>query len=115
MKKLYVCFVWGLVLVSTASMSQSLSLNNGTDDFSNDTLYVFGTTDSVLLEAPSELQLEFPYDVRLVKLTLRNELRDWVDIDFRYDPTTQEKFLWTILREIGRKTVLYHIMSYLKK
>ena len=52
--------------------------------------------DSVLLEAPSELQLEFPYDVRLVKLTLRNELRDWVDIDFRYDPTIQEKFLWTI-------------------
>jgi len=52
--------------------------------------------DSVLLEAPKELQLEFPYDVRLVKLTLRNELRDWVDIDFRYDPTIQEKFLWTI-------------------
>ena len=52
--------------------------------------------DSVLLEAPKELQLEFPYDVRLVKLTLRNELRDWVDIDFRYDPTIQEKFQWNI-------------------
>lgn len=52
--------------------------------------------DSVLLEAPNELQLEFPYDVRLVKLTLRNELRDWVDINFRYDPTVQEKFLWSI-------------------
>ncbi len=52
--------------------------------------------DSVLLEAPGQLQLMFPYDVRLVKLTLRNELRDWVDIDFRYDPTTQEKFLWPI-------------------
>jgi len=48
--------------------------------------------DSVLLEAPDQLQLEFAYDVRLVKLTLRNELRDWVDIDFRYDPTIQEKF-----------------------
>lgn len=52
--------------------------------------------DSILLEAPDQLQLEFPYDVRLVKLTLRNELRDWVDIDFRYDPTIQEKFLWPI-------------------
>ena len=52
--------------------------------------------DSVLLEAPDQLQLEFAYDVRLVKLTLRNELRDWVDIDFRYDPTIQEKFQWNI-------------------
>jgi methionine-rich copper-binding protein CopC len=52
--------------------------------------------DSVLLEAPEQLQLEFPYDVRLVKLTLRNELRDWVDIEFRYDPTIQEKFQWSI-------------------
>ena len=52
--------------------------------------------DSVLLEAPDQLQLEFPYNVRLVKLTLRNELRDWVDIEFRYDPTIQEKFLWNI-------------------
>lgn len=52
--------------------------------------------DSVLPEAPEQLQLEFPYNVRLVKLTLRNELRDWVDIDFRYDPTIQEKFLWPI-------------------
>ena len=31
--------------------------------------------DSVLLEAPDQLQLEFAYDVRLVKLTLRNGLR----------------------------------------
>jgi len=52
--------------------------------------------DSVLLEAPEQLQLVFPYDVRLVKLTLRNELRDWVDIDFRYDPTVQGKFQWPI-------------------
>jgi methionine-rich copper-binding protein CopC len=52
--------------------------------------------DSVLFEAPDQLQLEFAYDVRLVKLTLRNELRDWVDIDFRYDPTIQEKFQWNI-------------------
>lgn len=59
--------------------------------------------DSVLLEAPDQLQLEFPYNVRLVKLTLRNELRDWVDIDFRYDPTVKEKFLWPI-PELGQAT-----------
>lgn len=52
--------------------------------------------DSVLIAAPDELELAFPYDVRLVKLTLRNELRDWVDIDFRYDPTPREKFQWSI-------------------
>lgn len=52
--------------------------------------------DSVLLEAPDELQLMFPYNVRLVKLTLRNELRDWIDIDFRYDPTAREQFQWSI-------------------
>jgi copper resistance protein C len=52
--------------------------------------------DSVLLESPDHLQLIFPYDVRLVKLTLRNELRDWVDINFRYDPRAREEYLWNI-------------------
>ena len=52
--------------------------------------------DSVLSEAPGQLRLEFPYGVRLVKLPLRNELRDWVDISFRYDPTVQQEFLWDI-------------------
>jgi len=44
------------------------------------------------MEAPELLQLEFPYDVRLVKLTLRNELRDWVEIGFRYNPRAQVEF-----------------------
>ena len=52
--------------------------------------------DSVLSFAPEQLRLEFPYGVRLVKLTLRNEQRDWVDISFRYDPKRQEKFDWDI-------------------
>lgn len=52
--------------------------------------------DSVLSVAPEQLRLQFPYGVRLVKLTLRNELRDWVDISFRYDPTLREMFLWDI-------------------
>ncbi len=51
---------------------------------------------SVLPEAPDNLRLAFPYGVRLVKLTLRNELRDWVDISFRYDPKTKESFDWNI-------------------
>lgn len=59
--------------------------------------------DSVLSEAPDQLRLEFPYSVRLVKLTLRNELRDWVDISFRYDPKLQEIFLWDI-PELGAAT-----------
>jgi methionine-rich copper-binding protein CopC len=52
--------------------------------------------DSVLVAAPERLRLEFPYGVRLVKLTLRNELRDWVDISFRYDPTVKEEFFWDV-------------------
>ena len=52
--------------------------------------------DSVLSDAPEQLLLAFPYGVRLVKLTLRNELRDWVDISFRYDPKLQESFRWEI-------------------
>ncbi len=52
--------------------------------------------DSVLSEAPDHLTLAFSYAVRLVKLTLQNQLRDWVDISFRYDPRTQKNFLWEI-------------------
>lgn len=59
--------------------------------------------DSVLSEAPEQIRLDFPYGVRLVKLTLRNELRDWVDISFRYDPQMQETFLWDI-PELGAAT-----------
>lgn len=59
--------------------------------------------DSVLEDAPEQLALEFPYGVRLVKLTLRNELRDWVDISFRYDPTLRESFQWEI-PELGVAT-----------
>lgn len=52
--------------------------------------------DSVLREPPAQISLAFPYGVRLVKLTLRNELRDWVDISFRYDPMVREEFHWDI-------------------
>ena len=52
--------------------------------------------DAVLKEVPTFLSLEFPLRVRLVKLTLRNASRDWVDINFRYDPRVQESFTWQL-------------------
>lgn len=42
--------------------------------------------DAVLETAPSVISLEFPERARLVKFTLRDETRKWVDIQFRYDP-----------------------------
>lgn len=48
--------------------------------------------DAVLDSAPGLLSLQFPQRVRLVKLTLRNNRRDWVDINFRYSPQLQERF-----------------------
>lgn len=42
--------------------------------------------DAVLLVAPTSINLEFPKRARLVKFTLRDETRKWVDIQFRYDP-----------------------------
>jgi len=52
--------------------------------------------DSVLEVAPVQLGLLFPSQVRVVKLTLRNELRDWVDISFRYRPSTVVHFVWEL-------------------
>ena len=49
--------------------------------------------DAVLIEAPEKLNIKFPDEVRLVKLTLRNEERDWVDINFRYSPLVQNAFV----------------------
>lgn len=52
--------------------------------------------DSVLNDAPKSLDLAFPQRVRLVKLTLRNDKRDWVDISFRYDPRVDENYVWEL-------------------
>ena len=52
--------------------------------------------DSVLDLAPNELRFAFPSQVRLVKLTLRNESRDWIDISFRYDPEAADRFEWDL-------------------
>ena len=52
--------------------------------------------DAVLLVAPEHINIKFPSAVHLVKLTLRNELRDWVDISFRYSPVINADFEWAL-------------------
>jgi copper resistance protein C len=54
------------------------------------------TDNAVLVFAPEQLGLLFPFQVRLVKLTLRNDKHDWVDISFRYDPQPEARFDWTL-------------------
>lgn len=54
--------------------------------------------DAVLGLAPDLLNLTFPSAVRLVKLTLRNEQRDWVDISFRYSPFARASYEWDLPR-----------------
>lgn len=49
--------------------------------------------DEVLPMAPKEISLDFPRLSRLVKFTLRNETRDWVDIQFRYDPVLDTHYM----------------------
>lgn len=48
--------------------------------------------DEVLEVAPEMLSIEFTDAVRLVKFTLRNDSREWVDINFRYRPTNGVRF-----------------------
>ncbi|MEX1032592.1 MAG: copper resistance protein CopC [Cellvibrionaceae bacterium] len=52
--------------------------------------------DAVLASAPQRLMLMFEQDVRLVKLTLHTPERDWIDIDFRYDPHAGKHFTWPL-------------------
>ncbi|MXZ31936.1 MAG: copper resistance protein CopC [Gammaproteobacteria bacterium] len=52
--------------------------------------------DAVLDIAPREVSLVFPNDVRLVKLTLRDETRAWVEINFRYNPRPRRNFVWEL-------------------
>lgn len=52
--------------------------------------------DAVLNAAPEQISLLFPNPVRLVKLTLRNQQRDWVDIEFRYNPRPIANYSWEL-------------------
>ena len=71
------------------------------------------TNDSVLDIAPSQLNLQFSQRVRLVKLTLRDQRRDWVDISFRYDPASNDKFSWVLpsLEDATYYTVDWAVLS----
>ena len=52
--------------------------------------------DAVSAAAPELLALEFPHEVHLVKLILRNQSHDWVDISFRYSPRLDSAFEWRL-------------------
>ena len=52
--------------------------------------------DAILAIAPEELNLVFPENVRLVKLTLRDENRAWVEIGFRYNPRPRRDYVWKL-------------------
>ena len=52
--------------------------------------------DSVLGSAPDQLQLSFGQPVQLVKLVLYTNERDWVDIDFRFNPRANTEFSWPV-------------------
>ncbi len=52
--------------------------------------------DAVLDIAPGELSMNFPSDVRLVKLTLHDDNRSWVEINFRYSPGPRRNFVWEL-------------------
>ncbi len=69
--------------------------------------------DAVLSQAPREILLQFPEQVRLVKLTLHNETHDWVDIDFRYDPRPGNRFVWALpgLQETAYYTAAWAILG----
>jgi len=52
--------------------------------------------DAVLMTAPGQVALTFPQAVNLVKLVVYTDSREWVDIDFRYNPATATGFTWPI-------------------
>lgn len=52
--------------------------------------------DAVLGVAPENLTLRFPERVRLVKLTLHTDAHDWIDIDFRYNPRPEQRYIWRL-------------------
>ena len=52
--------------------------------------------DATLDVAPNMMTLEFPSPVKLVKLTLHNEQRDWIEINFRYSPSDRKYYHWDL-------------------
>ncbi|MFT4888204.1 MAG: methionine-rich copper-binding protein CopC [Pseudohongiellaceae bacterium] len=69
--------------------------------------------DDVLLLAPTAINLDFPRLARLVKFTLRDETRDWVDIQFRYDPVLDTHYVLALptLSEASYYTADWAVLS----
>jgi len=70
--------------------------------------------DAVLSSSPMALELHFKEQVRLVKLVLRNNDREWVDIEFRYNPGMASHFNWPIphLEQAAFYTAEWAILGY---
>ncbi|MCY4358629.1 MAG: copper resistance protein CopC [Gammaproteobacteria bacterium] len=70
--------------------------------------------DAVLEQAPDSISLAFPAQVRLVKLILRDENHQWVDIDFRYSPMPNNVFEWRLppLADAAYYTAHWAILDY---
>ena len=52
--------------------------------------------DAVLATVPGRLELGFEQPVRLVKLVLYTDSREWIDIDFRYNPRAAAQYSWPV-------------------
>lgn len=93
---LALCAAMQLWSISPASMAQPMSHHaprltaHGTEILNK--TETSPLNDSVLATAPDQLSLSFPIQVRLVKLVLRNQARDWVDINFRYNPRPNDQY-----------------------
>jgi methionine-rich copper-binding protein CopC len=86
-----------LVCFSQAAMAQPLDLTRyqKSADITGfiDKTETSPSDDQVLKEAPVQLSLQFPIQSRLVKFTLRTDSRDWIDIEFRYDPRASTQYV----------------------
>jgi len=69
--------------------------------------------DSVLASAPDRLQIAFGKPVQLVKLVLYTDDREWVDIDFRFNPRANTEFSWPVpeLEQLAYYSVSWAILD----
>lgn len=106
-----VLLVVALILVQSTVFAQSMvHMNHGAmSSMATST----PNDDAVLASAPEQLMLMFEQEVRLVKLTLHTAEKDWVDIDFRYDPQAGKHFAWPLpaLKEADYYTANWAIIG----
>ncbi|PCJ28651.1 MAG: hypothetical protein COA96_00255 [SAR86 cluster bacterium] len=81
-----------LFLISPVALAQH-EMHNMAPEVDVETM---PASDEVLIVAPKSIMLHFMGDVRLVKFTLRNSEREFLDIDFRYKPMASQRFMQTL-------------------